>query len=152
MSKLERIREAGAEDVETWLHLRRQLWPEIPEPQHRQQMQDHLDQPTRCTALLAARDDGWPVGCIELSLRGEVEGCAGSPVAYVEGWFVEAEWRQRGVAAALLRSAELWALLHGCREMASDCELAQVDGPGTARALGLEQLPGGARWRRDLPG
>lgn len=150
--KLERIHDAGAEDVETWLHLRRQLWPDVSEGRHRQEMQDQLDEPTRCAALLAARDDGWPVGFIELSLRDAVEGCSSSPVASIEGWFVEREWRRRGVAAALLRAAEHWALLHGCREMASDCELANADGLATHQALGFEELERVVRLRRDLPG
>ena len=152
MSKLDRIRDAGAEDVETWLHLRQQLWPEASEAQHRQEMRDQLDQPARCAALLAARDDGWPVGFIELRLRDEVEGCASSPVAWVEGWFVEPEWRRRGVAEALLRAAEHWALLHDCRELASDSAVGDEPGRAAPAAPGSEALGRAVRWRRELPG
>jgi aminoglycoside 6'-N-acetyltransferase I len=36
------------------------------------------------------------------ALRSHAEGCTSTPVAYLEGWFVEAEHRGRGVGAMLL--------------------------------------------------
>jgi len=41
-------------------------------------------------------------------------------VAYLEGWYVESEWRRRGVGTALVAAAEAWARAQGCTELASD--------------------------------
>jgi aminoglycoside 6'-N-acetyltransferase I len=38
----------------------------------------------------------------------------------VEGWFVQEEFRNRGVGRELMRSAEDWPRGQGCLEVASD--------------------------------
>jgi aminoglycoside 6'-N-acetyltransferase I len=56
----------------------------------------------------------------------------------VEGWFVQELFRNRGIGAELMRSAEDWARAQGCLEMASD---AWIDNQGSQRAheaLGFE--------------
>ena len=52
-----------------------------------------------------------------------LEGTHTSPVGYLEGVFVQEEYRGRGVATALLRACEAWAGEKGCAEFASDCGL-----------------------------
>jgi len=52
-----------------------------------------------------------------------VEGTDSSPVGYLEGIFVEEEFRKKGYAKELLASCERWAKEMGCTEFASDCEL-----------------------------
>ena len=59
--------------------------------------------------------------------RDYVEGCETSPVGYLEGIFVRAPWRGKGVAKALLERCQAWAKEQGCREFASDCELDNMD-------------------------
>lgn len=64
------------------------------------------------------------VGFAQCQLRHDyVEGCATSPVGFLEGIFVEAEYRHTGVAKTLLSACEDWARSVGCTEFASDCEL-----------------------------
>lgn len=68
-----------------------------------------------------------PVGFISLSLRHDyVEGTTSSPVAYLEGIYVEPEYRGKQIGTELIRFAKNWAKEHGCRELASDCELENV--------------------------
>ena len=50
--------------------------------------------------------------------RDYVEGTHTSPVGYLEGVFVQEEYRGRGVATALLRACEAWAGEKGCAEFA----------------------------------
>ena len=61
-----------------------------------------------------------PVGMIEARIRDYGEGCETSPVGYIEGWFVQEEFRGKGIAGALTQAAENWAREKGCSEMASD--------------------------------
>lgn len=75
-----------------------------------------------------AWDGEIPMGFAQCQLRWDyVEGTETSPVGYLEGIFVRAEYRHQGVAAGLLRACEDWALEQGCREFASDCELDNLD-------------------------
>ena len=74
------------------------------------------------TVCLIALDHGRPIGMAEISLRDVAEFCDHSPVGYLEGWFVEAAHRGRGVGAELVRAAGEWARRHGCRQLASDTQ------------------------------
>ncbi|MDE5548337.1 MAG: GNAT family N-acetyltransferase [Clostridia bacterium] len=68
--------------------------------------------------------DGVAVGFAQCNLRHDyVEGTDSSPVGYLEGIFVNQEYRKRGFARELLSACEQWAKEHGCNEFASDCEL-----------------------------
>lgn len=68
--------------------------------------------------------DNIPVGFAQCGLRNDyVEGTEGSPVGYLEGIFVKADYRKNGYAKELLSSCENWVKDMGCTEFASDCEL-----------------------------
>ena len=69
--------------------------------------------------------DGQAVAFMSLSLRHDyVEGTESSPVGYLEGIYVKPEYRKKGIARELVRFAKEWSKNHGCKELASDCELA----------------------------
>ena len=71
--------------------------------------------------------DGQPVGFAQVQLRHDyVEGTDTSPVGYLEGVFVEEEFRKRGLGKALVSACEAWAREMGCTEFASDCELSNT--------------------------
>lgn len=69
-----------------------------------------------------------PAGFAHCTLRRDyVEGSEESPTAYLEGIFVVPEHRGEGIASELLMRCEGWALEMGCAEIASDCELGNLD-------------------------
>lgn len=75
-------------------------------------------------ACFLAYEAGVPVGFAQCQLRHDyVEGTKTSPVGYLEGIFVQPEFRHRGLAKQLLGACESWAKEKGCTEFASDCEL-----------------------------
>ena len=79
-------------------------------------------------ACFLAWDANQPIGFAQCQLRHDyVEGCDTSPVGFLEGIYVEAEYRRSGVARALLTACEDWARSVGCSEFASDCELDNHD-------------------------
>ncbi len=81
-----------------------------------------------------------PVGFAQCQLRHDyVEGTESSPVGYLEGIFVRAEYRHRGYAGGLLRECEKWAREKGCREFASDCELVNEDSRRFHMAMGFSE-------------
>lgn len=65
------------------------------------------------------------LGFIHVSLRNDyVEGSSSSPVAYIEGIYVDDQNRRKGIAQLLVDSASTWGRDKGCSELASDCLLS----------------------------
>lgn len=80
--------------------------------------------PCADAVLFLCEEGGAPAGFAQAQLRRDyVEGSSTSPVGYLEGVYVEPDFRRRGFAQALLRACEAWARERGCSEFASDCEL-----------------------------
>src|ERR1700754_4845562 len=64
------------------------------------------------------------IGFISVSLRHDyVEGSSSSPVAFIEGIYVDENFRRKGIAVELIKAAEQWGMEKGCVEMGSDTEL-----------------------------
>ena len=66
-----------------------------------------------------------------------VNGCETSPVAFLEGIFVEPSQRRNGMARALCIAVEQWARDRGCREFASDADLSNLVSHRMHDALGF---------------
>ncbi len=80
------------------------------------------------------------VGFAQCGLRYDyVEGTESSPVGYLEGVFVKAEYRKKGIGKKLIHQCEEWAKKKGCREFASDCELTNTDSLKFHLRLGFEE-------------
>jgi aminoglycoside 6'-N-acetyltransferase I len=70
--------------------------------------------------LVAERPDGSVCGYVEVGSRAYADGCATTPVGYIEAWYVDPDVRRTGYGRALLTAAESWARSRGYSEMASD--------------------------------
>lgn len=89
---------------------------------------------------LAYAAGGAAIGLVEASQRVDyVNGTSTSPVAFLEGLFVDPAYRRRGVARALVDEVERWAATRGCVELASDSPLENAAAHATHRALGFEE-------------
>src|SRR6185295_5352649 len=118
-------------DFPRWIALRAELWPE--------EAPAALEAEPPLT-IFVAEEGGSVVGFLELGFRAYAEGCTSSPVPYVEGWYVGADWRRRGIGGALMRAAEEWSRSRGFPELASDT-LADNRLSRTAHeALGFEEV------------
>ena len=78
-------------------------------------------------------------GFIEMGQRDYAEGCETSPVAYVEGWYVDEDLRRQGWGASLIRVAEDWARNQALREIASDTWLENETSIQAHLALGFSE-------------
>ena len=114
---IERL-EAGS-SLADYRRLRIMLWPEC-EPDCSREMQNILAD-SRWVVFLARNEQGEVIGFLEVNLREYVDGAETSPVGYLEGLYVVASYRQRGIARALVEEGERWARSRGCSEIASDC-------------------------------
>lgn len=134
------IRPVETRDASAWLRMRGELWPGS---SHEEEIRVHLGTgASDATAVLIAEIAGGEVcGFAEISIRREyVEGAAGGPVGYLEGWFVDPAFRGRGIGRLLVRAGETWAREQGCGEMASDAECDNGDGIDAHLACGFRQV------------
>lgn len=93
------------------------------------------------SAVFLAEADGKNIAFAQCGLRHDyVEGKASDgPVGYLEGIYVEEEYRSRGIARMLLFLCEDWARDMGCSEFASDTELHNEESLGFHLACGFEE-------------
>lgn len=144
------IRSVKPSDAEQWLAMRRSLWPETPEPQHRQEMAMMLSDPERLAVYVCQDAQGALLGFAEVSLRAWAEGCATSPVGYLEGWFVAPHARRQGIGRRLVWAAEQWARSRACTEMASDTELGNRVSEAAHLRLGYQVAARVTAFRKGL--
>src|SRR5262245_15960732 len=146
------IRPAQPDDSTTWKHLRDSLWPPPEGGDHAREIARYFadELPTLAEVLLAFDDNGAAIGFIELSFRNYAEGCTSEHVAYVEGWYVEPQHRNKHIGAALIRAAEDWARSQGATELASDTETTNTASIAAHHALGFEEIERIACFRKEL--
>jgi aminoglycoside 6'-N-acetyltransferase I len=135
---------APADYVE-WGRLRTALWPD-------QTMADMAAWLARADAvtLVAERAAGALCGFAEVGARAFADGCDTQPVAYLEGWYVDADVRHHGIGAALLSRVEAWARKRGYRELASDTELGNRVSRRVHERLGFTEVDRAVRYRKWL--
>lgn len=111
--------EANQEDFNDWLGLALQLWPDC-------ELADltAVIQSPRQAGFLVRAENKQAIALMNLSLRSDyVPDATQSPVAYIEGIYVKAEYRKQGVGTALIQYAQQWALEQGCIQLALDALL-----------------------------
>jgi aminoglycoside 6'-N-acetyltransferase I len=133
------VRRLDRVEIAHWVELRAALWPDQP--------RDELDAEGRVALeadppliVFVAEADGALVGFIEIGLRAVAEGCASSPVPYVEGWYVQAAARRSGIGGALMRAAETSCRERGYTELGSDALVDNRLSHLAHAALGFEEV------------
>lgn len=100
--------------------------------------------------LVAERDDGGLAGFIEIGSRNYAEGCETTPVAFLEGWYVDPDARRMGLGRRLVEAAEQWAVENGYSEIGSDTELENDVSLAAHLAMGYEEVERQICFRKDL--
>jgi aminoglycoside 6'-N-acetyltransferase I len=145
-----KIRRVEQNDLEEWFRLRKLLWDEVSDAEHHAEMIDIYEHTDSQLVLAADVGGGRLGGFLGASIRPFVEDCHSLNVGYLEGWFVEAEFRRRGIGAALVRNAENWARRKGCTEMASDAEVGNDLSLKAHLNLGYRETSRLVHLRKDL--
>ena len=146
------IRPFQSADLAEWMRMRRELWPEL--------ASDEAAQRADCEAWLARKhsivlvaersEPSRLCGFIEAGEREFADGCATSPVAYLEGWFVDGDSRGRGIGRQLVKAAEEWAVANGYREFASDALLENLPSQQAHNAVGFVEVERAVRYAKQL--
>ncbi|CCH02732.1 Aminoglycoside N(6')-acetyltransferase type 1 [Fibrella aestuarina BUZ 2] len=114
------IHEVAEKDLDDWLQLALELWPDY-DAADMQAILGTIDQSPREAGFLARDERGKAIGFMNLSLRIDyVPGASQTPVAYLEGIYVQPDRQDQGIGRALISRAEQWAREQGCTELASD--------------------------------
>jgi aminoglycoside 6'-N-acetyltransferase I len=147
------IRPYAPSDLEEWRRMRWLLWPD--------QRDDEMNAwRARIDAvILVAERPGEPrtpgtsarlCGFAEAGARAFAEGCTTAPVAYLEGWWVDADVRRQGVGSALLHAVEDWARAQGHRELGSDADIDNRVSHRAHERLGFTNVGAQVLFRKDL--
>ncbi|PHQ63930.1 MAG: hypothetical protein COC10_03700 [Sphingobium sp.] len=143
---------AGPSHVERWALMRAALWPETALADHRDEILGLLGQPDgKAAAFLVSDDQDDAVGFAEATLRHDhVNGCETTPVAFLEGIFVEPIARRTGAARALTEAVLAWGRNHGCKELASDADIFNYASHDFHAALGFTETERVVYFRRPI--
>jgi aminoglycoside 6'-N-acetyltransferase I len=121
-----------------WKRLRQDLYRGVDDRFHDDEM-ELIFSSDEAFAFLGYSDDGHVLSLVELSLRNIVDGCLGGPVGYIEGLYIEPGHRGRGLGKELASFAADWFRARGCRDMAADAEIDNVDSQRFIEALGFRE-------------
>jgi aminoglycoside 6'-N-acetyltransferase I len=131
--------------------MRRALWPSLTEAEHEAEMAVWLARPD-AAVIVGVRDGGGLCGFVEVATRPHADGCRTSPVAFLEGWYVDPDCRGKGVGRALVEAVEAWARERGLHELASDALLDNQGGQRAHERVGFVEVERAVRYRKVLVG
>lgn len=142
---------AAPEDLPSLDALRRALWPDSPIEELTVRGPDMIGPAPRYLVLIARTDEGTPVAFAETALRSDyVNGCDGSPVAFLEGIYVDPAYRRQGIARGLVEAAMSWGRDRSAAEFASDALLDNLESHAFHGAIGFEETERVVYFRRPI--
>ncbi|HZS61559.1 MAG TPA: GNAT family N-acetyltransferase [Gemmatimonadaceae bacterium] len=139
------VRDYEPGDYAEWLRMRSALWPD----QTEKDMAEWLAR-SDTAVMVAVRSAGSLCGFVEVGERTNADGCETSPIAYVEGWYVDPDVRRQRIGARLIAAAETFARSRGYRELGSDTEWHNTVSQAAHRQLGFEELDRVVLYRKVL--
>lgn len=154
-----RIAAVTREQFPLWKRLRQAVYSDL-DPQFHDAEMEWLFADERAACFLAWSDEGKAIGLLELTLRDFVDGCLGGAVGYIDGIYLDPDYRGQGRGPELIAFAEDWCVSQGCRHMATDAEVANTAAQAFYRRLGFTERwqvvgftkPLQARQRNSVPG
>jgi aminoglycoside 6'-N-acetyltransferase I len=147
-----RIATGSQPHIAAWSAMRAALWPRLSRSEHAAELTRLLAEASGdFAASMAVAVDGGLVGFAEAALRRDyVNGCETTPVAFLEGLFVEPAHRRTGVARMLVAAVEHWGRRAGCVELASDALLDDCDSHAFHLGAGFEETERVVFYRKNL--
>ncbi len=132
------IKPAQAQNLNTLAALAKELWSEHELSELACEYEGFIANPEAQCFIYYVDDK--PAAFAHCQLRHDyVEGTSSSPVGYLEGIYVKAEYRRRGIAGQLLKACEDWSRERGCTEFASDCVLDNIDSLRFHMSMGFSE-------------
>lgn len=143
------VRRATLDDIDRWCQMRFELWPTSTFAQHEEEILNFFDGDSRDIAevfVIETRRDkpsvqplGQTIGFLEINIRNYAEGSDNDRVPYVEGWFIEEDFRGKGWGSRLMEVVENWARDLGYSELASDTTVENAGSIRLHKKLGFKE-------------
>lgn len=133
-----RITSVTVDQFPIWKRLRQAVFTGFDPEFHDEEMQWLLES-DQAECFLAWSNDNEPIGLLEMSLHNFVDGCIGSPVGYIEGIYLEPDHRGTGLGRRLIDFAAEWAKSKGCRHLATDAEIDNIEAQAFYRKIGFSE-------------
>lgn len=124
-------------DFDSLLIMSQKLWKDVEEAELDRLLKEAIESEKYriWTAKSLRRKD---VGFAVFSIRTDyVEGASGSPTGYLEGIYVEQEYRSKGIAKDFIKLGEDWCKKNGCTQLGSDTWLSDVESRNFHKKLGF---------------
>jgi aminoglycoside 6'-N-acetyltransferase I len=131
------IREIKKSDRDMWLGMYRKLFPDNSDDALLAEI-DRIFKSGKRSAYVAQVDER-PVGFAEYAVRDYANGCHSQPVPFLEGIWIDADYRGQGIAKALVSYLEQLARMAGFTEFGSDVELSNYPSQLMHERLGFKQ-------------
>lgn len=125
--------------------MRTALWPDQTEAD----MQAWLAR-ADTAVFVAERGETGLCAFAEAGERSCADGCLTTPVAYLEGWYVDPDVRRRSIGGQLIRAVEAWARARQYAELASDTQLDNIVSQRAHGRLGFEETERAVLYRKVL--
>ena len=122
---------------QSWKRMRQALYHELDDDFQKDEMALIANDSEKRESFIVF-DRGHEIGLLEMSLRNFVDGCLTSPVAYIEGIFINKTYTGQGYGRKILNEAKAWGMARGCTEIASDSELDNLDAQKFHIAMGFQ--------------
>lgn len=143
------IRKACKEDALVLAKMARKIWDNDSAEELKKEFEEFADDPNMASFI--KYENGKAIAFANLSIRYDyVEGCETTPVAYLEGIFVDEKYRNRGYGRDLIKACENWAKDRDIKEFASDCELTNLSSLAFHKAIGFEEANRIICFKKDL--
>ncbi len=132
-------RAAEEVDFPALLKMGEQLWTKI----KKDELATHLH--NACNAenkkvILAFTPEEEAAGFSVFSIRTDyVEGATTSPTGYLEGIFIEADFRKMGIAKNFIQQGEVWCKEKGCTQLGSDTWLTATESRKFHKRMGFRE-------------
>jgi aminoglycoside 6'-N-acetyltransferase I len=132
------IRQMGAADRLVWAGMRAALWPGETPQQHAGEIDQFLKD-GEAWGFIAETLAGTAVGFAEIAIRKYANGCDSSPVAFLEGIWVNEEFRRCGIGAQLVSHIEAFLAPRGFHELGSDTPLHNAESQSAHLGWGFSE-------------
>ncbi|EZH75280.1 hypothetical protein ATO12_00455 [Aquimarina atlantica] len=126
-----------SKDFESLVNMSQKLWIDFEEKELISLLKE-ITQLEKNKVLMAKKADGKNIGFSIFSIRTDyVEGAGKSPTGYLEGIYVEPEYRKEGIAKKFLKIGERWCKEKGCTQIGSDTWLTNKQSREFHRKIGF---------------
>jgi aminoglycoside 6'-N-acetyltransferase I len=115
------------------------------------EMELFLSIPDKYSQFIYISENNEPVALVEGAIRTDyVNGTKVSPVVFLEGIYVQPDFRLQGIAKKLTDKIIEWGSSKGIKEMASDALLNNLDSHATHKALGFQETERVVYFKREI--